>query len=140
MHSSNRIHERRFVWSRHDAVKVRLERGQALGVRSLFVHARVVVVADLLIDSAPIRIIGGCFIQNVAFRHQVALIQFDKAYPLGLVSRNFCLLQPIAASVLIEIDARIGSLIDVIEAESDRRLSSGSRLAETKSDEREANE
>ena len=140
MHPSNRIDKGRFVWSCRDAVKVWLERRHPLCVCGLFVHARVVVIANLLIDGAPARIVGRCFFQNVAFRYQVPLVQFDKAHPLGLVSGNFCLLQPIATSVLVEIDARVGSLVDVVDAESDRRLSNRSRLAEASRDEREANE
>src|ERR1700723_536220 len=70
--------------------------------------------------------------QNASLNVLVALVKLDEAYPLRLVGRNFRILDPVAAGVLIEIHARIDALVDVIEAEAGRRLS-GSGLAGSKS-------
>ena len=49
---------------------------------------------------------------------QVALIELDEADPLGLVGRNFGILQPVAAGVLIEVDAGVDRFVEIVDAET----------------------
>ena len=118
-----------------DAVEFGLERIESLGVGGLFVHAGAVVVADFLVDGAAIRAAGGGFLQNSSQRDEIAFVEFGEADPLGLVGGDFRILEPVAAGVLVEVDARVGGLIDGLDAEAGghlvvRRLGEGDKGGE----------
>src|SRR5437667_6208420 len=131
------IDEPSLVLNCRDAVEFGLERIQSFRINRFLVHARTVVIPNFLLDRAAARIIYRCLFQNFTLGHQISLIEFYEAHPLRLVSRNFRVLQPVATSVLVEVDARIDSFVDVIYAEAESglsglgRLGSGSRLGKT---------
>ena len=131
------IDEPSLVLNCRDAVEFGLERIQSFRINRLLVHARTVVIPNFLLDRAAARIIYRCLFQNFTLGHQIPLIEFYEAHPLRLVSRNFRVLQPVAAGVLVEVDARVHRFIDVVHAEAESGLSglgrfgSRSRLSKT---------
>jgi hypothetical protein len=50
--------------------------------------------------------------------YQVALVQFGEARPYTLIRWNLGALEPVAASVLIEINTGVKRLVDVVDAET----------------------
>src|SRR5207245_10589924 len=62
-----------------------LQRPSAGALNSTFVHAGLIVVADLLFDGASSRSIRRGLLQNVADNRLAALFQFIEASPLGTV-------------------------------------------------------
>ena len=108
-----------------NAIELRFHRGDAFGVDRFLVHTGSVEVADLLVDGIAAGATGFGFFEDAAIDVFVALIEFDKADPLSLVGRNLGILDPVAAGVLVEIDAGVGGLVDVVEAEAGRRLGGG---------------
>src|SRR6266478_8438973 len=143
MKLGNCIDECRLVLDGGDAIQFRFERFAALGVSGFLVHAGTVEIADFLGNRVPRRGSNRSLIQDVAHGVLVALVQFVKADPRGLVSGNLRVLDPVAARVLIEISAGIDSLIYIVDAETLRRLSlggsSGCRLSSAEG-ERKQNE
>src|ERR1035438_2298096 len=75
------------------------------------VHARRVVIANLLLDGA---VLSGrlCLVEEVAQDVEIVLVQLVEATPSCLVCRNGIVLHPIAARILVEIRAGIDSLVD----------------------------
>ena len=112
------LNERGLVLRGVDPREFWLHRFAALCVGRFLVHARAVKVSNLLRDRIPSRCSQRRFLQNVPHRVLVALVEFDKAEPRRLVSRNLSVLHPAPAGVLIEISARVGCLIDVVDAET----------------------
>src|SRR5579862_6823889 len=55
-------------------------------------------------------------------------MQFGKASPLRLVGRNLGILDPVAAGILVKIDAGVNVLIDVVDTESRAGLGGRVRL------------
>src|SRR5262249_61576686 len=64
-------------------------------------------------DRASVRRRYSCLLEDRPHGFLVALIKRIEASPARLVSRNFGPFQPVAASVLKEIDAGINRFIDV---------------------------
>ncbi len=115
---SDHVDEFRFVLDRGDPLQFRLEGIESLGVGGLLVHAGTVVVADLLVDGAAVRASCRCFFEDATQGHEIALVDFREANPLGLVSGDLRVLEPVAAGVLVEIDARVDRLGDRLDAEA----------------------
>src|SRR5579863_5578907 len=89
-----------------------------VSIDALFVHARGVEVADLLIDGgAASRGLRG-FLQDLALDPQVALVELVEAAPARLVGRDGVLRAPIAARVLIEVRARADVSVHGAEVET----------------------
>src|SRR5205085_395890 len=78
-------------------------------IDSLLVHAGSVVVADLLVDRIPARSVSRNFSQNVPKGRLIALVQFSKSTPAGLVRGYLGGLKPRPACILKEIRAGNGS-------------------------------
>src|SRR5450432_24634 len=55
-------------------------------------------------------------------RHEIALVEFRKTHPLGLVGRNLRILKPGATGVLIKIHTGIDGLVEIVNAETGRRF------------------
>src|SRR5205807_1811290 len=90
----------------------------SLFIDRLLVHTRAVEVSDLLIDRVPARPAAGSFLQNSAFDAQIVLVKLGKTLPRRAVGRDFRLLHPVTAGVLVEIHAGIDGLIDGVDVES----------------------
>ena len=125
----DRIDQFLLVLDRGQAVELRFERCETFGVHRFFVHAGAEIIADLLVNGFASTFLRRRLLQNVALNGQVALVDFREANPPRLVGGDLSVLQPVAAGVLIKINARIGSLINVGNAEAGRRR--GRRLSET---------
>ena len=122
----------RFVLERSNAFQHRLQRGRPLGVDAGLVHAGVVIVADLLVVGRTAGIVGRGLIENIAQDQLIAFVQFVEPAPFRLVRRNGIVLDPVAAGVLVEIDARVGGLVHRIQVEAGdvlNLLSGGAGLA-----------
>ena len=130
MHTGDGIDKRTLVLCCGDAIQFGFERPQAFGIHCLLVHACAVVVANFLVDSVSARTARGSFFQNVSQDELVSFLDFHKARPFRLVRRDLCFLQPVSAGVLVEINTRIGRLVDVVDAETHGRLPGGRSLSE----------
>src|SRR4029077_6907385 len=108
-----------------DALEFWLEWIEAFGIGGLFVHTGAVVVADFLLDSAAVGATGGGFFENASLRDEVAFVEFGEADPLGLVGGDFRVLEPVAAGVLVEVNARGGGFVDRLDAETFGHLGGG---------------
>src|ERR1039458_6484035 len=75
------------------------------------VHARRVIVANFLLDGAmlPGRL---CLVDEIAQNVEIVLVQFIETAPSCLVRRNWIVLHPVAARVLVEIHAGFDGLVD----------------------------
>src|ERR1035438_5565521 len=109
----------RFVAKLPYAVEFRLKRRQAKGVDALFIHASRVVIADLAGHAIAPGVWLGGLLQDPAQGLPVALFQLVEAPPAPLIGGNGIGLQPVAASVLVEILAGIGGFIDGLDVETD---------------------
>src|SRR3954471_24496594 len=117
MDASQRLHQCWLVARGSHPIQFGLERSEALRVGGLLVAARAIKISDFLADRIALAFSRG-LLQDVPFCDQVPLVKFDKADPLRLVRRNLRCLQPIATGILVEINAGIDSLINVVDAES----------------------
>ena len=124
----NGVHEGAFIGNRRDPGQFGLQGIEAFGIGGFFVHAGTVVVADFLLDGSARGAADGRLLQDSAQGHQVALVKFGEADPLGLIGWNLGVLEPVAAGVLVKVDAWIGGLVDGIEAETRVGLIAGGRL------------
>src|SRR5207302_7931317 len=90
------------------------------------------IITDLLINGFASTLLRR-LLQNVALNGQVARVDFREANPPRLVGGDLSVLQPVAAGILIKINAGVGSLINVGNAEAGRRRGRhrGRRLSET---------
>jgi hypothetical protein len=122
VHLRDLVDQRAFVFDCGHAIQFRLERSHSLLVDRLLVHAGAVEVANLLIDAVTAGTASGSFLQNAALDTEIAFVEFGKALPRRPVGGNFRVLHPVAASVLIEVHARVGALIDVVDAEAGGRF------------------
>ena len=77
----NFVDERAFIFNCGDAVELGLERGDALGVHGLFIHARAVEVANLLVDGVASGAASRSLLQNAALDVEVAFVEFGEAGP-----------------------------------------------------------
>ena len=107
-----------FVFDGGDPLEFGLEGGGSEGVDARFIHARCPIITHLLFDGRAVRrglgVLLGNLVQNIA----IVLLQFIEAAPGRLVGRNGIVLQPGAASVLIEIGARAYRPVDRAGIES----------------------
>lgn len=99
-------------------------------VHGFLVHAGTVEISDFLIDRVAARAAGGSLLQNLMLDVAIVLANLHEAAPPRLVSRNLGALDPVAAGVLIEIDAGINALVDRVETEARRGFSGGRCLRE----------
>ena len=118
MHARDGVNQAALVIHGSNSVEFRLERTESLGLNGFLVHAGAIVIANLLIASAPAWTPLGCLFQNVVQNGLVPLIYFNETRPFRLVRRNFRLFHPVATRILIEIGARIHALINVVNAEA----------------------
>ncbi len=115
LHPGDSFDQPDLVFRVRDALEFRLQRFYPVGIRGALVNARAVVVADFLGDGIASRTAGGSFLQNLAHDSGISFSNLDKASPGRLVGGNFRGLQPVAAGVLVEIDAGIDGLVDGVE-------------------------
>ena len=96
-----------------DAVELRLERRDSFLIDRLLVHARGIVVADLLHHRTALRIIRRRFFENVVQYREIVLVDLREAVPRRIIRRNGIVLDPVAAGELIEVHTRIGGFVEV---------------------------
>ena len=97
-----------------DFLQQRIERRDPFRVDRLLVHARRVVVADLLrLGIASAR--GGGALQNGFERLVVAILQLVEPPPARTIGGNRVVRDPAAAGELEEVGARIGAPIQRVE-------------------------
>src|ERR1035441_10214821 len=89
-------------------------------------------IADLAGPAIAGGVGSGGFFQDRAQGLPVALFEFVETPPARLVGRNGIGLQPVAASVLVEILAGIGGLIDGLDVETDHGRVGGRWLGDRK--------
>src|SRR5690242_15416926 len=111
MEVSNGWRQVTFVLDTSDPVELWLQRRRSLPFDGILIHAGGVVIADLLVYRAAFRIVCRSFLENVAKDKAIALGQFSVAAIGTLICRDWILLEPSAAGVLIEIPAGIGALV-----------------------------
>ena len=104
-------HHVRLIAHRLDAVQLGLDGRDALLVDGRGVHATGEVVADLLVDRAAAGLHHGGALQDVELHLFVAVLQFGETSPAGAVGGERVLGDPVAAGVLVEVDARIDGLV-----------------------------
>src|SRR6185369_18082862 len=98
------------VPERVDSVKLGFKYSNAFLVDGVFINARGVIVANFLLVGVAVRSLGRVF-QNAAQHSAVALRQFSKTAPDGLISGDWIALLPAAASELVKVHARVSSFI-----------------------------
>src|SRR5262249_43373430 len=105
-----------------NTIELRLYWRNPLRLHRALIHAGAVVIANLLLNGVASGTTLLRLFQDVSQHRQVLLLNLGKAVPLGAVGRNFFRLQPVPASVLIEIGTGIDRLVYVVDAEPGRRL------------------
>ena len=104
-------HHVRLIAHRLDAVQLALEGRDALLVDGRGVHATGEVVADLLVERAAAGLHHGGAFEEAELHLLVVVLQFAETSPAGAVGGQRVLGDPVAAGVLVEIDARIDGLV-----------------------------
>ena len=104
----------RLVLQIADAVKLRLERSDPLGVDGLFIHAGGVIIPDFLRDCVAIGRRPGRIFQNLVEDFAVALGQFLERAPSRLIGGDGVALHPAATGVLVEVHAGADGWVEIL--------------------------
>ncbi len=85
-----------------------------------FIHAALIVVANLLLGRGSIGVIGGVFFQNVAHNEFAAFLKDVETSPTGAVARNWILRFPLGAGIGVEVGAGVDAFVQHVGAEANR--------------------
>src|SRR5450755_4492681 len=106
------VADRRLVGERVYVRQLGLNGIVAACVNRLLVHAGEIVVADFLLNGAPLCAAIRSVLEDAAEYKTVSLPQHFARPPRCAVGRDGIAGQPAPASVLVEVRARVGSLVD----------------------------
>ena len=107
---------------RIDLLQQRLRRRQLLLVDQVRIHARLVVVADLLLIRRPPRPARRRLVQNSIQRLRIHVVQSVELIDRGLVSRDRMVRRKLAAGKFVEVVAWVHALVDRARIEARNRL------------------
>src|SRR6516164_1934459 len=110
--------------NRGNPIELRLEYRDTLCLDLSFIHARGVEIAELFFELAALGIGGGRALTDRVQLLAVSFGQLGEARPRRLICGRRVVLYPVAARVLIKVNARLRGLIQV----ADRKASRGVRL------------
>ena len=106
-HGRGYIGDLRLRINLRNALQIRLQRRQTLGINCLLVGAGRIVIADLLRGRVALGVRRGSSLQNPAQPAQVLVLHLRVDVPRRLVGRNRIVFYPSAAGILEEVHTRI---------------------------------
>src|SRR5438046_2242223 len=94
-----------------DPLELGLQGLESLVIHCLLIHARLVIVTDLLVHSVALGIVSRRLLKNLFRNQAIAFSQLIESSPAALIRRNRIVLDPIPADELIEVIAGLSAPI-----------------------------